>query len=87
VEYIARHIAGVQQVRICPFFLWTSSEWAFFQSYTQSGGVRPFGIATLIAGFDPQDPTPRLYCTDPSGIHNAWKVILSFYPVLPVLNV
>jgi len=55
VEYIARHIAGIQQ------------------SYTQSGGVRPFGIATLIAGFDPQDPTPRLYCTDPSGIHNAWK--------------
>ncbi|CAG7853655.1 Proteasome subunit alpha type-7; AltName: Full=Proteasome subunit RC6-1 [Serendipita indica DSM 11827] len=42
-------------------------------SYTQSGGVRPFGISTLIAGFDPHDPRPRLFCTDPSGIHNAWK--------------
>ncbi|KAG8858049.1 Proteasome subunit alpha type-4 [Serendipita sp. 411] len=55
VEYIARHVAGIQQ------------------SYTQSGGVRPFGISTLIAGFDPHDPRPRLFCTDPSGIHNAWK--------------
>ena len=41
--------------------------------------MRPFGIATLIAGFDPQDPAPRLYCTDPSGIHNAWKVVLILF--------
>ncbi|ODQ82118.1 hypothetical protein BABINDRAFT_179580 [Babjeviella inositovora NRRL Y-12698] len=43
------------------------------QKYTQSGGVRPFGIATLIAGFDPNDATPKLYQTEPSGIFNAWK--------------
>ncbi|ODV88443.1 hypothetical protein CANCADRAFT_146450 [Tortispora caseinolytica NRRL Y-17796] len=43
------------------------------QRYTQSGGVRPFGISTLIAGFDPNDPTPRLYLTEPSGIYSAWK--------------
>ncbi|CAG8793732.1 20350_t:CDS:2, partial [Gigaspora margarita] len=43
------------------------------QKYTQSGGVRPFGISTLIIGFDPNDKTPRLYQTDPSGIYSAWK--------------
>lgn len=43
------------------------------QRYTQSGGVRPFGIATLIAGFDPNDKTPRLFQTEPSGVFNSWK--------------
>lgn len=42
------------------------------QRYTQSGGVRPFGVATLIAGFDPSDDTPKLYQTEPSGIYSAW---------------
>lgn len=56
IEYITRHIAGVQQ------------------KYTQSGGVRPFGVATLLIGFDANDPTPRLYLTEPSGIFSAWKV-------------
>ncbi|KAL1927480.1 hypothetical protein VTP01DRAFT_3717 [Rhizomucor pusillus] len=41
------------------------------QKYTQSGGVRPFGISTLIVGFD--DGTPKLYMTEPSGIYTAWK--------------
>lgn len=43
------------------------------QKYTQSGGVRPFGISCLIIGFDHDDPTPRLYMTEPSGIFSAWK--------------
>merc|ERR1712130_280946 len=42
------------------------------QRYTQSGGVRPFGISTLIAGFD-ADGTPQLFQTDPSGTFSAWK--------------
>lgn len=42
------------------------------QKYTQSGGVRPFGISTLIVGFDP-DGTPRLYQTEPTGTYSAWK--------------
>lgn len=44
------------------------------QRYTQSGGVRPFGVSTLIAGFDgPNDTVPRLYMTEPSGIYSSWS--------------
>ncbi|MCS3924055.1 archaeal proteasome endopeptidase complex subunit alpha [Methanosalsum natronophilum] len=35
------------------------------QTYTQFGGVRPYGTALLIAGVD--DERPRLFETDPSG--------------------
>ncbi|CDH54172.1 n-terminal nucleophile aminohydrolase [Lichtheimia corymbifera JMRC:FSU:9682] len=41
------------------------------QKYTQSGGVRPFGISTLVVGFDHDEP--KLYMTEPSGIYTAWK--------------
>ncbi|KAL9623372.1 MAG: hypothetical protein Q9160_002265 [Pyrenula sp. 1 TL-2023] len=43
------------------------------QRYTQSGGVRPFGISTLIIGFDKGGSVPQLYQTEPSGIYSAWK--------------
>ena len=43
------------------------------QKYTQSGGVRPFGLSTLIVGFDPYTAVPSLYQTDPSGTFSAWK--------------
>merc|ERR1712130_196068 len=43
------------------------------QKYTQSGGMRPFGISTLIMGFDQNEKTPRLYQTEPSGMYSAWK--------------
>jgi 20S proteasome subunit alpha 4 len=42
------------------------------QRYTQSGGVRPFGISTLIAGFD-EDGQPRLFQTEPAGTYLEWK--------------
>jgi len=42
------------------------------QRYTQIGGVRPYGVTSLIAGFD-QDGTPNLFQTDPSGVMSAWK--------------
>lgn len=42
------------------------------QKYTQSGGVRPFGITTLIVGFE-NTGEPRLFQTDPSGTYSAWK--------------
>jgi len=42
------------------------------QEYTQSGGVRPFGVSLLVAGVD-GDGTPRLYQVDPSGAYFGWK--------------
>ena len=41
------------------------------QEYTQSGGVRPFGVSLLVAGMDESGPT--LYQVDPSGSYWAWK--------------
>lgn len=43
------------------------------QRYTQTGGVRPFGLSTLIIGFDPKDDQPHLYQTEPSGVYTEWK--------------
>ncbi len=41
------------------------------QEYTQSGGVRPFGISCLVAGYDHDGP--QLYQVDPSGTSFGWK--------------
>mmetsp|Transcript_1023 Transcript_1023/g.1845 ORF Transcript_1023/g.1845 Transcript_1023/m.1845 type:complete len:247 (+) Transcript_1023:146-886(+) len=41
------------------------------QKYTQSGGVRPFGVSTFVLGFDGDNP--RLFQTDPSGTFSEWK--------------
>ncbi|PVU91692.1 hypothetical protein BB561_004254 [Smittium simulii] len=41
------------------------------QDYTQSGGVRPFGLSLLIAGFDTFGPS--LFQVDPSGAYFPWK--------------
>ncbi len=42
------------------------------QSYTQYSGMRPFGSALLIAGYD-KDGEPRLFETDPSGAMLEYK--------------
>ncbi|KAM0887585.1 hypothetical protein ACQ4PT_028919 [Festuca glaucescens] len=57
VEYITRYIAGLQQK----------------YSTRRAVGVRPFGLSTLIVGFDPYTEKPALYQTDPSGTFSAWK--------------
>ena len=43
----------------------------FKQTYTQYGGVRPFGTALLVAGVD--ETGPRLFATDPSGALMEYK--------------
>ena len=57
----------------------------FFQKYTQSNGRRPFGLSTLIIGFD-YDGTPRLYQTDPSGTYHEWKVNVGCLLILPYVK-
>ena len=42
------------------------------QDATQSGGVRPFGVSLLVAGFDAVRG-PSLYQVDPSGSYFMWK--------------
>ena len=42
------------------------------QEYTQSGGVRPFGVSLLICGWD-EPGKPLLFQCDPSGAYFAWK--------------
>lgn len=42
-----------------------------FMSHAESGGVRPFGVSLLMAGFD--ENGPQLYQIDPSGSFFAWK--------------
>jgi len=43
------------------------------QSYTQHGGVRPFGVSIIFGGIDP-DRTPQIYVTDPSGSYIKYYV-------------
>eukprot|EP01063_Lacrimia_lanifica_P033702 TRINITY_DN6079_c0_g1_i1.p1 TRINITY_DN6079_c0_g1~~TRINITY_DN6079_c0_g1_i1.p1 ORF type:complete len:264 (+),score=128.18 TRINITY_DN6079_c0_g1_i1:54-794(+) len=44
------------------------------QRYTQSGGRRPFGVSTIIAGID-NDGKCSLYMTDPSGFLARWHAV------------
>ncbi|KAG9015616.1 hypothetical protein FRB90_004724 [Tulasnella sp. 427] len=42
------------------------------QGYTQYGGLRPFGVSLLYAGYDPHYNF-QLYHSDPSGNYSGWK--------------
>merc|ERR1711977_463793 len=44
---------------------------AVMQEFTQSGGVRPFGVSLMVAGYD--DSGPQLFQGDPSGAFFGWK--------------
>jgi 20S proteasome subunit alpha 2 len=54
-----------------PVFMLVKEVAAVMQEYTQSGGVRPFGVSLLIIGVDQTGPS--LYQVDPSGAFWAWK--------------
>lgn len=92
VEYIAHSISSIKQ-NIEQVLIYYSTHFskrhAFhacryvtsllspLQRFTQSNGRRPFGISSLIMGFD-FDGTPSLYQTDPSGTYHVWKVGVHF---------
>eukprot|EP00452_MALV-II_sp_L67-6_P000170 gene170-187_t len=42
------------------------------QAYTQSGGIRPFGVSFLFAGYD-QNFGFQLYQSDPAGNYGGWR--------------
>ena len=42
------------------------------QAYTQYGGLRPFGVAFLFAGYDVHHGV-QLFQTDPSGNYSGWR--------------
>ena len=42
------------------------------QGYTQYGGLRPFGVSLLYAGWDAENKY-QLYQSDPSGNYGGWK--------------
>merc|ERR1712039_220660 len=46
-------------------------EAAVMQEFTQEGGVRPFGVSLMMAGYD--DSGPQLFQVDPSGSYFGWK--------------
>jgi len=61
ITYSSRIPVDVLTKKICDFK----------QSFTQYGGVRPFGTALLIAGHD--DDGVHLYETDPSGAYQSYQ--------------
>lgn len=42
------------------------------QGYTQHGGLRPFGVSFIYAGYDPLQQF-QLYQSNPSGNYGGWK--------------
>ncbi len=43
------------------------------QQFTQYGGVRPYGLSTIIGGV--KDEEPKVYHTDPSGTLSQWNAV------------
>lgn len=42
------------------------------QGYTQHGGLRPYGVSLLYAGYD-EDDGFKLFMSNPSGNYSGWK--------------
>ena len=57
--------------RISPFMLCKQVA-ELFQEYTQSGGVRPFGIGMICAGWDEKDGS-QIFQLEASGTFYRWK--------------
>ena len=52
------------------------------QAYTQFGGLRPFGVSMLYAGWDVTHGF-QLYQSDPSGNYNGWRATCIAWITLP----
>eukprot|EP00928_Gymnodinium_smaydae_P015579 TRINITY_DN1576_c0_g1_i1.p1 TRINITY_DN1576_c0_g1~~TRINITY_DN1576_c0_g1_i1.p1 ORF type:complete len:255 (+),score=57.64 TRINITY_DN1576_c0_g1_i1:60-767(+) len=61
----------LQHRELIPVSQIVREEAAIMQEFTQSGGVRPFGVSLMIAGYD--DKGPQLFQVDPSGAYFGWK--------------
>ncbi|CDY18591.1 BnaA09g08040D [Brassica napus] len=66
-------VVELAPMEIRTFLLQFSQKQPAKQQRRRNGGVRPFGLSTLIVGFDPYSRVPSLYQTDPSGTFSAWK--------------
>ena len=65
IEYYSTYREDVPSSQLCQELS------TVVQEFTQSGGVRPFGISMLMAGYDFEGP--HLYQIDPSGAFFSWK--------------
>ena len=57
--------------KITPFMLCKGVA-ELFQEYTQSGGVRPFGIGMIVGGWD-EETGPQIFQIEASGTYYCWK--------------
>jgi hypothetical protein len=60
---LPRRLAAARSADACP---------CGAQGYTQFGGLRPFGVSFLFAGWDAVHGF-QLYQSDPSGNYGGWK--------------
>lgn len=67
---VAKYHATYQD-RITPYYLCKQIA-TLFQEYTQSGGVRPFGIGLIVGGFD-ENNEPQIFQIEASGAYYCWK--------------
>ena len=67
---VAKYHATYQD-RITPFVLCKQIA-NLFQEYTQSGGVRPFGIGMIVGGYD-EEQGPQIFQIEASGTFYCWK--------------
>ena len=69
----ARTLAQIHRItfgEVIPVQTLTKKLCDFIQTYTQRGGIRPFGVQVLFAGVDNE---PRLFVTDPIGSFWSYK--------------
>ena len=67
----AQQYHGKYMDNISPFMLCKSTA-ELFQEYTQSGGVRPFGVGLIVGGWD-EEAGGQIFQIEASGTYYSWK--------------